>query len=33
MLALWPVDPAVGNPRNNRPELQEPLEGHQAVTA
>jgi putative SOS response-associated peptidase YedK len=33
LLALWPVDPAVGNPRNNRPELQEPLEGHQPVTA
>jgi putative SOS response-associated peptidase YedK len=33
LLALWPVDQAVGNPRNNRPELQEPLEGHQPVTA
>jgi putative SOS response-associated peptidase YedK len=33
LLALWPVDQAVGNPRNNRPELREPLEGHQAVTA
>jgi putative SOS response-associated peptidase YedK len=33
MLTLWPVDAAVGNPRNNRPELQEPLEGHQPVTA
>jgi putative SOS response-associated peptidase YedK len=33
LLMLWPVDPAVGNIRNNRPELLEPLEGHQAVTA
>jgi putative SOS response-associated peptidase YedK len=33
LLALWPVDPAVGNPRNNRPELLRPLEGHQPVTA
>jgi putative SOS response-associated peptidase YedK len=33
MLTLWPVDPAVGNVRNNRPELQEPLEGHAPVTA
>jgi putative SOS response-associated peptidase YedK len=33
MLTLWPVDPAVGNVRNNRPELQEPLEGHQPITA
>jgi putative SOS response-associated peptidase YedK len=33
LLTLWPVDPAVGNPRNNRPELLRPLEGHQAVTA
>ena len=32
-LTLWPVDPAVGNVRNNRPELQEPLEGHQPITA
>jgi hypothetical protein len=24
---------AVGNVRNNRPELQEPLEGHQPITA
>jgi putative SOS response-associated peptidase YedK len=27
------LDPAVGSPRNNRPELLEPLEGHQPVTA
>jgi putative SOS response-associated peptidase YedK len=33
MLTLWPVDPAVGNVRNTRPELQEPLEGHQPITA
>jgi putative SOS response-associated peptidase YedK len=33
LLALWPVDQAVSNPRNNRPELPEPLEGHQPVTA
>jgi putative SOS response-associated peptidase YedK len=33
LLTLWPVDPAVGNVRNNRPELQEPLEGHQPITA
>jgi putative SOS response-associated peptidase YedK len=33
MLTLWPVDPAVGNVRNNRPELQAPLEGHQPITA
>jgi putative SOS response-associated peptidase YedK len=33
LLALWPVDPAVGNPRNNRPELRRPLEGHEPVTA
>jgi putative SOS response-associated peptidase YedK len=33
MLTLWPVDMAVGNVRNNRPELQEPLEGHQPITA
>ena len=33
MLTLWPVDPAMGNVRNNRPELQEPLEGHQPITA
>jgi len=33
LLALWPVDPAVGNTRNNRPELVRPLEGHQPVTA
>jgi putative SOS response-associated peptidase YedK len=33
LLMLWPVDPAVGNIRNNRPELQEPLEGHAPVTA
>jgi putative SOS response-associated peptidase YedK len=33
MLTLWPVDKAVGNVRNNRPELQEPLEGHQPITA
>jgi putative SOS response-associated peptidase YedK len=32
LLALWPVDPAVGNTRNNRPELLRPLEGHQPVT-
>jgi putative SOS response-associated peptidase YedK len=33
LLMLWPVDPAVGNIRNNRPELLEPLEGHAPVTA
>jgi putative SOS response-associated peptidase YedK len=33
LLALWPVDQAVSNPRNNRPELPQPLEGHQPVTA
>jgi putative SOS response-associated peptidase YedK len=33
LLTLWPVDKAVGNVRNNRPELQEPLEGHQPITA
>jgi putative SOS response-associated peptidase YedK len=33
LLALWPVDQAVGNPRNNGPELQRPLEGHEPVTA
>jgi hypothetical protein len=27
------VDQAVGNIRNNRPELLEPLEGHEPVTA
>jgi putative SOS response-associated peptidase YedK len=32
MLAAWPVDPAVNSPRNNRPELTEPLEGHEART-
>jgi putative SOS response-associated peptidase YedK len=33
LLTLWPVDPAVSNPRNNRPELLRPLEGHEPVTA
>ncbi len=33
LLALWPVDSAVGNVRNNRPELLRPLEGHEPVTA
>ena len=33
MLALWPVDPAVKSPRNNRPERKEPLEGHKPCTA
>lgn len=33
LLALWPVEPAVGNVRNNSPELLRPLEGHQPVTA
>jgi len=33
LLTVWPVDPAVGNVRNNRPELARPLEGHQPVTA
>jgi putative SOS response-associated peptidase YedK len=33
LLMLWPVDQAVGNIRNNRPELLEPLEGHEPVTA
>ena len=31
--ALWPVDEAVGNVTNARPELQEPLGGHQPITA
>jgi len=33
LLAVWPVDPAVGNIRNNRPELLRPLEGHEPRTA
>ena len=33
LLMLWPVDQAVGNIRNNRPELLRPLEGHEPVTA
>jgi putative SOS response-associated peptidase YedK len=33
LLTLWPVDQAVGNVRNNRPELVRPLEGHEPVTA
>jgi putative SOS response-associated peptidase YedK len=33
LLACWPVDPSVGNTRNNRPELTEPLEGHEPRTA
>jgi putative SOS response-associated peptidase YedK len=33
LLTLWPVDQAVGNPRNNTPDLQRPLEGHEPVTA
>jgi putative SOS response-associated peptidase YedK len=32
-LKLWPVDLSVGDVRNNRPELTEPLEGHEARTA
>ncbi len=32
LLVCWPVDPAVGNPRNNRPELLRPLEGHEPRT-
>jgi putative SOS response-associated peptidase YedK len=33
LLACWPVDPSVGNVRNNHPELTEPLEGHEPRTA
>jgi putative SOS response-associated peptidase YedK len=33
LLAAWPVDLAVNSPRNNRPELTEPLEGHEPRTA
>jgi putative SOS response-associated peptidase YedK len=33
LLALWPVDAAVGNPRSNGPGLLEPLEGHEPRTA
>ncbi len=33
LLQLWPVDAAVNSPRNNRPELMQPLEGHEARTA
>jgi len=33
LLMAWPVDPAVGNARNNRPDLVEPLEGHEPITA
>jgi putative SOS response-associated peptidase YedK len=33
LLALWPVDQSVGDVRNNRPGLTEPLEGHEARTA
>jgi putative SOS response-associated peptidase YedK len=33
LLMAWPVDPAVGNSRNNRPDLVEPLEGHEPITA
>jgi putative SOS response-associated peptidase YedK len=33
LLTLWPVDQAVGNPRNNRPELLRPLEGHEPLTS
>jgi putative SOS response-associated peptidase YedK len=33
LLAIWPVDPAVSNPRNNRPDLLQPLEGHEPRTA
>lgn len=33
LLMAWPVDSAVGNVRNNRPELVEPLEGHEPITA
>jgi putative SOS response-associated peptidase YedK len=32
MLAAWPVDLAVNSPRNNSPELTEPLEGHEPRT-
>ena len=32
LLVCWPVDTAVGNIRNNRPELLEPLEGHEPRT-
>jgi putative SOS response-associated peptidase YedK len=33
LLALWPVDLSVGDTRNNRAELTQPLEGHEARTA
>ena len=33
LLAVWPVDLAVSNVRNNRPELTRPLEGHEPRTA
>jgi putative SOS response-associated peptidase YedK len=33
LLALWPVDQAVSNPRSNGEELTKPLEGHEPVTA
>jgi putative SOS response-associated peptidase YedK len=29
LLVLWPVDQAVGNTRNNHPDLTQPLEGHE----
>lgn len=32
LLALWPVDPSVGNTRNNHPDLTRPLEGHEGRT-
>jgi putative SOS response-associated peptidase YedK len=32
LLVCWPVDPAVGNPRNNHPDLRRPLEGHEPRT-
>jgi putative SOS response-associated peptidase YedK len=32
LLQLWPVDPAVSNPRSNGPELPRPLEGHEPRT-
>jgi putative SOS response-associated peptidase YedK len=33
LLMAWPVDPAVGSVRNNRPDLVAPLEGHEPITA
>lgn len=32
LLMCWPVDPSVGNSRNNHPDLPRPLEGHEPRT-